>query len=127
MLFHLCTVTAILISSDTARSAIPYGDAGQFQQGCTYTYKCTHMYLLNATACMLACMGKLNLFEVTASTIIRQTTYVVCALRCARAETMRTSKQLSREFTSGQQSIVLKCQVSIKHINMLQASALYLN
>ncbi len=50
------------------------------------------MYVPDAAACMLARMGKLNLFEVTASTIIRQPTYVLRALQCATAKIMQTSE-----------------------------------
>ena len=58
---------------------------------------------------------KLNLFEVTASTIIRQTTYVLHALQCARTKTMQSSKQVSSKVTLGQHCVEDKPPVSIKH------------
>jgi len=119
--------TAIL--SDKARCASPCGDARQIQQGCTptYIYIYVHVYLLNAAACMSACMGTLNLLSrVTASTstIIRRTTYVMRVLQCARASSMQTSKQSLHEVTSGTANHCVEdnSQVSIKHrIYMLTA------
>ncbi len=92
-----------------------------------YIYIYVHVYLLNAAACMSACMGTLNLLSrVTASTstIIRRTTYVMRVLQCARASSMQTSKQSLHEVTSGTANHCVEdnSQVSIKHrIYMLTA------
>lgn len=85
-----------------------------------YIYIYVHVYLLNAAACMSACMGTLNLLSrVTASTstIIRRTTYVMRVLQCARASSMQTSKQSLHEVTSGTANHCVEdnSQVSIKH------------